>query len=106
MYILPALPALGPGVGKVDDENQLDEDEGEAAEQPEVHPGGAEGAVRDEECADAAADHDHVLDAPEAVLPPGPRVPRRPHLRLTCWFYVLLSLSHESLRSFTSFSDK
>ena len=33
----------------------------------------------DEECADAAADHDHVLDAPEAVLPTGPRIPRGPH---------------------------
>ena len=79
----PALPALGPRVGKVHDQDQLDEDEGEPAEQPEVHPGGAEGAVRDEEGPDAAPDHDEVLDAPEAVLPAGPRVPRGPHLRLT-----------------------
>ena len=71
----PALPALGPGVGKVHDQDQLHEDEGEAAEEPKVHPGGAEGAVRDEEGPDAAADNDEVLDAPEAVLPAGPRIP-------------------------------
>ena len=51
-------------------------------------PSGAEGAVRDEEGPDAAPDHDEVLDAPEAVLPAGPRVPRGPHLRLT--FYSTL----------------
>ena len=78
----PALPALCPGVGKVDDQYQLDEDEGEAPEEPKVHPGGSERAVGDEECADAAADHDHVLNAPEAVLPAGSGVPRRPHLRM------------------------
>ena len=34
----PALPALCPRVGKVDDEYELDEDKGEAPEEPEVHP--------------------------------------------------------------------
>ena len=33
-----AHPDLGPGVGKVDDEDELDEDEEEGADEPEVHP--------------------------------------------------------------------
>ena len=33
-----AHPDLCPGVGKVDDEDELDEDEEEGADEPEVHP--------------------------------------------------------------------
>ena len=33
-----SLPSLCPGVGKVDNENQLDEDEEEPTNHPEVHP--------------------------------------------------------------------
>ena len=69
------LPGLGPGVGKVDDEDELDDDEHEAADHAEVHPGGPEVAVGDEEGADAAGDDDQVLETPEAVLDAGPRVP-------------------------------
>ncbi len=59
-------------MGKVDDEDQLDEDEQEAARHPEVHPGGAEAAVRDEKGADPAPDDEEVLQAPEPVLQAGP----------------------------------
>ena len=69
------LPGLGPGVGKVDDEDELDDDEHEAADHAEVHPGGPEVAVGDEEGSDAAGDDDQVLETPEAVLDAGPRVP-------------------------------
>ena len=31
-------PAVGPGVGEVDDEHQLDQDEDEAPDHAEVHP--------------------------------------------------------------------
>jgi hypothetical protein len=61
-------------VGKVDDENELDEDEEEAARHPEVHPGGAEAAVRDEEGAHPATDDEEVLQAPEPVLQAGPGI--------------------------------
>ena len=67
------LPAFSPGVGEVDDEDQLDEDEGEAAEHPEVHPGVAEGSVRDKEGAHAAQDDDQILEAPEPILEAGPK---------------------------------
>ena len=73
------LPGLCPGVGKVDDEDELDDDEHEAAEHAKVHPGGAEVAVGDEEGSDAAGDDDQVLEAPEAVLDARPWVPGVPH---------------------------
>ena len=62
------LPRLGPGVSEVDDEHELDDDEHEAAHHAEVHPGGTEVAVGDEEGADAAGDDEQVLEAPEPVL--------------------------------------
>jgi hypothetical protein len=68
-----SLPGLGPAMSQVNDEDQLNEDEEEAAHQPEVHPGGAKVAVRDEEGADPAADDEEILDAPETVLQAGPR---------------------------------
>ncbi len=61
-------------MGKVDDENQLDEDEEEAARHPEVHPGWAEAAVRDEKGAHPAPDDEEVLQAPEPVLQAGPGI--------------------------------
>ena len=73
------LPRLGPGVSEVDDEHQLDDDEHEAAHHAEVHPGGTEVAVGDEEGADAASDDEQVLEAPEPVLDAGPGVARVPH---------------------------
>ena len=73
------LPRLCPGVGKVDDEDELDDDEHEAADHAKVHPGGAKVAVGDEEGSDAAGDDDQVLETPEAVLDARPRVPRVPH---------------------------
>ena len=59
---------LSPGVTEVNDENQLDEDEQEGSGQAEVHPGGAEASVRDEERADGPSEQDQDLEAPESVL--------------------------------------
>ncbi len=59
-------------MGKVDDENQLDEDEEEAARHPKVHPGGTEAAVRDEKGAHPAPNDEEVLQAPEPVLQASP----------------------------------
>ena len=59
---------LGPAVGKVNDEAQLDEDEEEAAHDAKVHPHLAKGSVGDPEGADHAADDQQVLEAPEPVL--------------------------------------
>ena len=38
IFLLNHLPDLCPGVGKVNDEDELDEDEEEGADEPEVHP--------------------------------------------------------------------
>ena len=66
-------------MSEVDDEHELDDDEHEAAHHAEVHPGGTEVAVGDEEGADAAGDDEQVLEAPEPVLDAGPGVARVPH---------------------------
>ena len=73
------LPRFCPGVGKVYDEDELDDDEHEAADHAKVHPGGAKVAVGDEEGADASGDDDQVFEAPEAILDACPWVPRVPH---------------------------
>ena len=73
------LPRFCPGVGKVDDEDELDDDEHEAADHAKVHPGGAKVAVGDEEGSDASGDDDQVLEPPEAILDARPRVPGVPH---------------------------
>ena len=73
------LPRLGPGVSEVDDEHELDDDEHEPSYHAEVHPGGTEVAVGDEEGADAAGDDEQVLEAPEPVLDASPGVARVPH---------------------------
>ncbi len=59
---------LSPVVGKVDDENELDEDEEEAAHHAKVHPHLPEGTVRDPECSNHAADDEQILETPEPVL--------------------------------------
>ena len=75
LYLIVAVPGLGPAVGEVNDEDELDEDEEEAADESEPHPDGAEGAgVGDPEGCDHAADDDEVLDPPEPVLQPRPGV--------------------------------
>ena len=73
------LPRFCPGVGKVDDEDELDDDEHEAADHAKVHPGGAKVAMGDEEGSDASGDDDQVLEPPEAILDARPWVPGVPH---------------------------
>ena len=72
------LPGFGPGMGKVDDEDELDDDEHEASDHTEVHPCGPKVAVGDEKGSDAASDDDEILEAPEPILDAGPRVPGVP----------------------------
>jgi len=56
-------------VDKVDDEDELHEDEEKAADHAEDHEDRLEGAVaRDGEGADHQAHQDQCLDKPEAVL--------------------------------------
>ena len=62
------LPALGPGVGEVYDQDQLDDDEQEATDHSEVHPGGPKVTVGDEESPDTTSNDDQVLQAPETIL--------------------------------------
>ena len=71
-------PALCPAVCKVYDENKLDDDEHEATDHPEVHPGRPEAPVRNEERPNPSGDDDGVLETPETVLNPGPGVAAAP----------------------------
>ena len=43
--VVRALPRFGPRMRKVDDENELNEDEGQTSEKAEPHPDLAESAV-------------------------------------------------------------
>ena len=62
------LPRLCPVVSKVNNENQLDQNEQESANHPKVHPDLAERPVRDaEEGADDASHDQDELDSPEAI---------------------------------------
>ena len=63
---------------EVNDEDKLDDDEHEAADHPEVHPGRPEAPVRDEEGPNPPGDDDGVLEAPEPVLNPSPGVATAP----------------------------
>ena len=58
-------PAFSPAVGKVYDENKLDDDEEKGSDHPEIHPSWAEVAVRYEECSDPADNDDEVFESPE-----------------------------------------
>ena len=72
-------PGLCPAVCEVNDEDKLNDDEHEAADHPEVHPGRPKAPVRDEECPNPSGDDDCVLETPETILNPGPGVAAAPH---------------------------
>lgn len=72
--VVVGLPILGPRVSKVNDENQLNQDKGQATNQTKVHPSMSKAAMRDEEGANHAKDDNHVLEAPEAILNASPRI--------------------------------
>lgn len=56
-FLAVGHPSLGPRVRKVDDEDQLYQNEEKASDHAEVHPGRTERALRDEERPDYASDH-------------------------------------------------
>ena len=62
-------------MSKINDQNKLDEDEAKSSDHSEIHPGVSKGTVRDEECPDAAANQEQILEAPESVLEAGPGIP-------------------------------
>ena len=70
LLLVVGIPGLCPAVRKVDDQDELDQDEEESANQAEPHPDSAEGAVWDPEGGDHAGDDDKILDTPEPVLDP------------------------------------
>ena len=74
LLLVVSVPGLGPAVGEVNYQDELDEDEEEAANEAEPHPDSAEGAVWDPECGDHTGDDNEILDAPESVLDPRPGV--------------------------------
>ena len=71
-------PGLGPAVREVNDEDQLDDDEHEASDHPEVHPRWSEVSMRDEESSDPTRDDECVLESPESVLNARSRVSAAP----------------------------
>ncbi len=72
-------PTLGPGMGKVDNQDQLDHDKQEPTDEAKVHPSLAKVALGYEEGAHDATGDDEELEAPEPVLYPGPKVVGRLH---------------------------
>ena len=69
ILLVVSIPVLGPAVGEVNDEDELDKDEEETSHQPEVHPHLGEGGVAgDPEGADHPTDNYEILDPPAAVL--------------------------------------
>ena len=57
-------------MSKVNDEDELNDDEHEASNHAKVHPGGTKVTVGNEECSDPSGNDDGVLESPEAVLYP------------------------------------
>ena len=66
-------------MGKVNDEDELDQDEGQTADESKVHPSVAKSAMGDKESSNDAADNEEILEAPESVLETGPRVATTPN---------------------------
>ena len=62
------LPVLSPRMGKVDDQNKLDQDEKEGATQSKVHPRGAKASVRNEERAKHPRKEQKELQPPKSIL--------------------------------------
>ena len=66
LVLLHALhPALVPRVREVHEQDELHEDEEEAADQAHDHPRHVEHAAPDEERAHQEGEHEQQLDAPE-----------------------------------------
>ena len=72
------LPRFGPVVSKVHDQNQLDQNEEEAANHAKVHPDRTKGAVGDEERSYNPRQEQEELQTPKSVLDGGPGVPGAP----------------------------
>lgn len=67
LFLHSLHPALVPGVREVDEQDELHEDEEEAADHSDDHPRQVEPAAVDEERAHQDAKHQQQLDAPEAA---------------------------------------
>ena len=57
-------------MSKVNDEDELDDDEHEASNHAKVHPGGTKVTVGNEECSNPSSNDDGVLESPETILNP------------------------------------
>lgn len=52
-------------MSKVDNEHELNHNEGQSSDQTEIHPSGSESAVGNEESADDSTDDQKVFQTPE-----------------------------------------
>lgn len=64
-FLIIADPRLSPGVGKVDDQDELDDDKRKAPRHAKVHPRVSKGSFWDEKGTDHPTDHQEVLETPE-----------------------------------------
>ena len=63
-------PTFRPTVCKVNDEDELNDDEHEASNHAKVHPGRTKVSMGNKECSNPSGNDDGVLESPEAVLYP------------------------------------
>lgn len=71
-FVVTALsisyPHLVPGMGKVDEENKLDEDEDEGSHQSKVKPHSMKCSIRDEKSSHCYPNQDQKLEEPKPIL--------------------------------------
>lgn len=60
-------PGFSPGVCKVNDKHQLDENKQEPTNHAKVHPHLSKVSMRDEECSNYGSNQHQVFDAPKPV---------------------------------------
>ena len=68
VFLIVSIPSFSPTVGKVNDQNKLDEDEQEASNEAKPHPNCSKRSIRNPEGCNHASDDDQILDSPETIL--------------------------------------
>ena len=67
-FFVVSNPSFGPRVSKVNDQNQLDQNEAKATNHSKYHPDVTKRATWDEEGANHSPDNDKVFQPPKAIL--------------------------------------
>merc|ERR1719232_257790 len=68
VFLIVSIPSFGPAVGKVNDQNKLDEDEQEASNEAKPHPNCSKRSIRNPEGCNHTSNYDQIFDSPETIL--------------------------------------